>query len=270
MDRLSEVKNFWDAESCGERYWLSNSSESGYQYQKDLRYKLEPWVKKFAAFETVTGLDVLEVGVGMGADHEEFALAKPKTLTGIDLTDRAVAHARQRFAQLALKDNIEVGNAEEMRFANETFDYVYSCGVIHHSPNAEAIVSEIHRVLRPGGVAKIMIYHRYSPVGCMLWFRYALLKGKPWLGLDTIYDQYLESPGTKAYTVKQTRNLFSSFSTVATRVTCSSGDLLIGNVGQRHQGPLLNIAKKIWPRKILKFISTYYNFGLYLLIEAKK
>ena len=157
-----------------------------------------------------------------------------------------------------------------MTFSSNAFDVVYSCGVIHHSPNTEKAVNEIYRVLRDGGVARIMIYHRYSPIGFLLWTRYALLKGKPWLNLTHIYDAYLESPGTKAYTVKEAKEMFSQFNTVNTSVICSSGDLLYGQAGQRHRGILLSLAKVFWPRSIVREISKRCNFGLYLLIEAEK
>ena len=57
-----------------------------------------------------------------------------------------------------------------------------------------------------------MIYHKFSPVGWMLWIKYGLLKFKPFLSQKSIYSDYLESPGTKAYTVEEAHNLTKSFS----------------------------------------------------------
>jgi SAM-dependent methyltransferase len=56
----------------------------------------------------------------------------------------------------------EVGNAEALPFPDASFDHVYSFGVIHHSPNTEAIVREIYRVLRPGGTFTVMVYNKTS------------------------------------------------------------------------------------------------------------
>jgi len=95
-----------------------------------------------------------------------------------------------------------------------------------------------------------------------------LLKGRPWRGLDDIYWHHLESPGTKAFSVVQAQGMMSRFSEVACRIQLSFGDLLLGEVGQRHRGLLLTAAKKVWPRFLLRRV--FRNHGLYLLIEARK
>jgi hypothetical protein len=115
-----------------------------------------------------------------------------------------------------------------------------------------------------------MIYHRRSPVGWMLWTRYALLRGRPWTSLDEIYALYLESPGTKAYSTAEAKAMFAAAAVVATKVTPSMGDLLEGEVGQRHRGPLLVIAKALWPRWLIKLIGHYFDLGLGLMIEVRK
>jgi ubiquinone/menaquinone biosynthesis C-methylase UbiE len=91
--------------------------------------------------------------------------------------------------------------------ADGTFDLVYSWGVLHHSPDTARAVAEVLRVLKPGGTAKVMIYSTYSLVGFMLWARYALLRLRPLTSLADIYAKFLESPGTKAYTVAEAKKL---------------------------------------------------------------
>ncbi len=113
-----------------------------------------------------------------------------------------------------------------------------------------------------------MIYHKYSLVGFMLWVRYALLGLRPWLSLKEIYARYLESPGTKAYSVTQARQLFAVFSEVKIRTVLTHGDLLESMAGQRHQGMLLSLARKIWPRTLLKRF--FPGLGLFMLIEVRK
>ena len=90
MDDLKqEVRDFWNEASCGERLLLDASDKSGYLAQMDKRYSLEPFIEDFARFDASRDLEVLEIGVGLGADHQRFAQAGAR-LTGIDLTDRAV------------------------------------------------------------------------------------------------------------------------------------------------------------------------------------
>lgn len=264
----NEVYTFWDNESCGEVYAVGLSEMEYYESQADSRYKLEPYIRPFATFSEGLQKDVLEIGIGMGADHIEWAKSKPHTLAGIDLTPRAVDHVSKRLKIYSLHSDLRVADAEALPFNEATFDLVYSWGVLHHSPNTPAAINEVHRVLRKDGITRIMIYHTASLVGYMLWIRYALMKGRPFRSMRDIYSNHLESPGTKAYSVKETRKLFEKFSTVDIRVQLSFGDLLEGEVGQHHRGSLLTFAKKIWPRKIIRTFCK--GKGLYLCIEAKK
>ena len=113
-----------------------------------------------------------------------------------------------------------------------------------------------------------MIYHKWSMIGLMLWVRYALLGLRPGLSLAEIYARYLESPGTKAYSVTEAKQLFEAFSEVHISTHLGHGDLLESDVGQRHRGFALALARKIWPRWFIrKFLP---NSGLFMLIEAKK
>jgi ubiquinone/menaquinone biosynthesis C-methylase UbiE len=257
------VRAFWDEASCGEALYLAGQTADDYARQARVRYQLEPYIKDFAQFTDTKDKHVLEIGVGLGADHEQFARAGA-ILSGIDLTDRAVANTQQRLNVFALKSNLRVGDAEALPFADASFDVVYSWGVIHHSPDTPTAAREILRVLAPGGRFAVMIYHRYSMVGYMLWLRYALLK----LHLDDIYSQYLESPGTKAYTVAEAKALFASAERVEARTVLTHGDLLEGQAGQRHTGWMLNIARRLWPRRLIKFLLPTH--GLFLLVEGYK
>jgi ubiquinone/menaquinone biosynthesis C-methylase UbiE len=104
---------------------------------------------------------VLEVGCGLGTDGARFAKAGAN-YTGIDLTDAAVDLAKRRFEIFQLPGKFHVADAEHLDFPDNSFDIVYSHGVLHHTPDTAAAVREIHRVLRPGGKAVVMLYHRDS------------------------------------------------------------------------------------------------------------
>ncbi len=268
MTDKGRVRDFWDQAPCGEVYAEGDSLRERLEAQARSRYRLEPFLPGFARFAEGRGLDVLEVGVGMGADHLEWARSAPRSLTGIDLTPSAVAYTSQRLRLYGLGSRLLVGDAERLPFPDHAFDLVYSWGVIHHSPDTPAAAREIQRVLRPRGRARVMIYHRRSLVGYMLWLRYGLLAGRPGLALADAYARHLESPGTKAYSPEEARKLFAGFSEVRVRPQLGPGDLLQGAVGQRHRGILLEAAKAVYPRWAVRRLLP--DHGLYLLIEATK
>ena len=262
-----EVYDFWEKASCGEALLLEGHSREDYELQSKLRYELEPYIPGFAGFDTAKNKDVLEIGVGLGADHQCLA-ASGARMNGIDLTPRAVEHTKRRLALFGLQSNLQVMDAERLEFPDATFGRVYSWGVLHHSPNTSRTIEEVHRVLKPGGDARIMVYHKSSMVGYMLWVRYALLRLRPWTSLSSIYSRYLESPGTKAYSIAEARRLCSMFKEVKIHIELSHGDLLSSGAGQRHQGALLKVARALWPRPLIRTL--FKNHGLFMLIEARK
>ncbi|HUQ95545.1 MAG TPA: class I SAM-dependent methyltransferase [Bryobacteraceae bacterium] len=263
----SEVFDFWNEASCGEQLYLGGLSAQDFAAHAAERYRLEPYIADFAGFEDSRGKKVLEIGVGLGADHQRFAEAGAD-LTGIDLTNRAVEMTKARFAASGLESALLVGDAENLPFGDDSFDVVYSWGVIHHSPDTPRAAREILRVLKSGGRFAVMIYHRKSLVGYMLWLRYALLRAKPSTSLAEIYSRYLESPGTKAYSAEEGAALFDGAVNLRSEVKLTHGDLLEGGAGQRHQGVALSLARRIWPRPILRRL--FKNHGLFLLISGQK
>ena len=261
------VHDFWNQASCGEALYLTETNKDGYIQQASLRYTLEPYILEFADFTSAKDLNVLEIGVGLGADHQCFAVAGAK-LWGIDLTERAITHTQKRLTAFGLSSNLSTGDAEQLDFSDDSFDKVYSWGVLHHSPDTRKAIAEVWRALKPDGTASIMIYHKQSMIGYMLWLRYGLLKLKPNLSLTEIYARYLESPGTKAYSMLEAQQLFSNFSQVHIQTVLTHGDLLESDAGQRHKGMLLTLARKVWPRWFIKRFLP--NAGLFMLIKATK
>jgi SAM-dependent methyltransferase len=263
----NSVRDFWDEAACGEVYATGDTLAEQFAAQARSRYTLEPYIHPFAGFDGA-GKEVLEVGVGMGADHVEWARSSPSRLVGIDSSSRAVDLTRQRLTLAGLRSELLLADAESLPFPEATFDLVYSWGVLHHTPDTEEAFRQVHRVLRSGGEARIMIYHRPSIVGVLLWMRYALLGGSPLRTLTDVYAHHLESPGTKGYTMEEGRRLVRQFTSVDVRVQLSFGDLLEGAVGQQHGGRALVVAKKFWPRSAIKKLLP--GCGLALLIRAIK
>jgi SAM-dependent methyltransferase len=267
QDAKAQVREFWDEASCGERLLLASQDRAGFASQAAERYRLEPYILDFAHFQAWRGKRVLEIGVGLGADHQRFVEAGAVT-TGIDLTPRAVELTRRRLETFGLVSDLRVADAEQLPITENEFDLVYSWGVIHHSPDTPSVVRNILRVLKPGGTARIMIYSKWSLIGLMLWTRYAVLRLRPLTPLSVIYARHLESPGTKAYSVAEARTLFDGFTEVRISTVLSHGDLLSSGAGQRHAGWAIDIARRLWPRWfITRFLS---GRGLFMMIDARK
>ena len=261
------VKDFWNEASCGEELYLKGFNKESYLNQAKFRYKLEPEIIEFAEFTKFKGKRTLEIGVGLGADHQKLA-EHGAILNGIDLTPRAINHTKRRFELMGLNSELQIADAENLPFKDKYFDAVYSWGVLHHSPDTQKAVNEVYRVLKSRGEAKIMIYNKYSLIGFMLWTRYSLLKFKIFQSLNSIYSDHLESPGTKAYSYKEAKVLFSKFEILSIDSPLTHADLLNSEVGQNHRGSYLSLAKKIWPRWFFKLFMK--NFGLFLCVTLIK
>ncbi|HEX4486299.1 MAG TPA: class I SAM-dependent methyltransferase [Terriglobales bacterium] len=256
-----EVQNFWNAEPCGTRY-LDDPKD--FESHRQARYSLEPYIHDFARFSEAKDLRVLEIGVGMGSDYLEW-LKAGAIASGVDLSAASIEQTRSRCQQAGYTADVQTGDAENLPFPPATFDLVYSYGVMHHSPNTERCVEEAWRVLKPGGTARIMVYHHPSLTGLSLWLRYGALRGKSLR--RTVYEQ-LESPGTKTYTEDEARVLMNSFQDVTVRQVFSPGDLLQHEPSARFSSGFYRMVWKLYPRWLLEKIAA--SWGLFLLIEGKK
>ncbi|MFZ0479750.1 MAG: class I SAM-dependent methyltransferase [Terriglobales bacterium] len=255
------VQNFWNAEPCGSRYLGENAD---FDAHARTRYELEPFIREFAGFESAAGKRVLEIGVGMGADYLEW-LKAGAVATGVDLSSASLARARQRCEIAGYTPDLRQADAEHLPFANDSFDVVYSYGVMHHSPDVTQCIREARRVLRPGGSLRIMLYHHPSLTALMLWLRFGWLRGKSLR--QSVYD-HLESPGTKTFTAHEARRLIEGFEEIELRQEFSPGDLLLNQPSPRFRGALYQTIWKMYPRGIVRTLGP--KLGLFLLISARK
>ncbi len=161
-DLKERVRVFWQTHPCGTKF---SDAEMGtpefFERVEAHRYTKEWHIPEAADFAGARGSSILEIGCGMGTDGAQFAQAGAQ-YTGIDLTQAAIDLARKRFELSGLVGEFRVADAENLDFADASFDRVYSHGVLHHTPDTQRAVAEIHRVLRPGGQAVAMLYHRGS------------------------------------------------------------------------------------------------------------
>src|SRR3954453_9516105 len=161
-DLKERVRAFWQEHPCGTKFSEAEVGSRGfYEAVEEHRYRTEWHIPEAAGFDKARGPRVLEIGCGLGTDGARFARAGA-LYTGVDLTEAAVSLARRRFELEGLPGEFRVADAEGLEFGDESFDLVYSHGVLHHTPDARAAVKEVHRVLAPGGRAVVMLYHRDS------------------------------------------------------------------------------------------------------------
>jgi ubiquinone/menaquinone biosynthesis C-methylase UbiE len=259
-----EVRSFWDAEPCGSRYLGGTSELEAFEAHARFRYALEPHIPQFAKFSSARGLRVLEIGVGMGADYLEWLRAGANA-TGVDLSVISIARAKRRCVLAGYDSDLHVADAGSLPFAANTFDVVYSYGVMHHSPNPAQCLREAWRVLKPGGEARIMLYHHPSLTGIMLWLRYGVWQGK---SMRQAVLDHLESPGTKTYTKAEVRTLMTEFEDLEIQQVFSPGDLLLNVSSARFQSAAYRLAWKLYPRTLVRKFGR--RWGLFLLVAGRK
>ena len=164
----SEIQDFWQTHPCGAELVgdLTGDARAEYaeffsRYDK-FRYSTEPHILSNLDKIDLDGKRVLEIGLGQGADAEQIA-RRGAVFSGVDLTEEAVKRTRMRFSLAALSfDRIQQASALELPFDDNTFDIVFSYGVLHHIPHIEKAQAEIRRVLRPGGELIAMLYAKWS------------------------------------------------------------------------------------------------------------
>jgi ubiquinone/menaquinone biosynthesis C-methylase UbiE len=261
VEQKDEVRQFWDAEPCGSRYL---EQRQDFEAHARARYALEPYIADFADFKSARGKRVLEIGVGMGADYLEWLKAGAQA-SGVDLSPASIERARLRCEFAGYEADLQAADAENLPFPDNSFDVVYSYGVMHHSPDTARCIREAWRVLKPGGQARIMVYHHPSTTGLLLWLRYGIFQRKSLR--QSVYD-HLESPGTKTYTRAEAFSLMQGFREVDAKLVFSPGDLLLHQPSARFQSWLYRFFWRVYPRWLVKRLAGKWK--LFLLLTATK
>lgn len=164
----SEIKDFWQTHPCGAQLVGDLSEESRAEYEDffrrydEFRYSKEAHILKNLDAVDFSGKRVLEIGLGQGADGEQTA-RRGAIYSGVDLTDEAVKRTTMRFRLGDLPfERIEQASALALPFDDNSFDIVFSHGVLHHIPEIGAAQREIARVLKPDGKLIAMLYAKWS------------------------------------------------------------------------------------------------------------
>ncbi len=157
-----EIRNFWNENPVGSNFVTYEKGKEFYQKYDQFRYETEGHILKELDAINFEAKKVLEIGIGQGADSMQIA-ERGALYYGVDLTEESVRRVKERFKLFEKNwEEISVADARKLPYESGFFDVVYTHGVIHHSPKIRAIVSEIYRVLKPGGKAIAMVYHKNS------------------------------------------------------------------------------------------------------------
>lgn len=242
------IADFWTRNVNAERLYgrrvsaAERGSEAYFRDLEDQRYRshthLPPWMARIPA-----GTRTLEIGCGVGLDAFRMASAGVD-LSAVDLTPVGVATAAARFRKAGLTTPFAACDAMRLPFADASFDCVYSFGVLHHAADTAACIDEVHRVLRPGGTALIMLYHRRSLNELV----HRLLR-VPFEEKDEL------CPVVRRYTRQQARQLFARFRDVRIEVEYLFGE---------GYGPVY----RWFPKPLYRALSR--RFGWHLMITATR
>jgi ubiquinone/menaquinone biosynthesis C-methylase UbiE len=265
-DDKQRAREQWSKDPAGAVY--GDSHEVGTREFFDAverhRYtEYAPWMPEVMGFNEFAGQRLLEVGCGMGTDLLQFARGGAR-VTAVDLTPRSIEISRRHLSLYGASGEFALADCETLPFADESFDVAYSNGVLHHTPDTAGAVREIHRVLRPGGQARVMLYHRRSfGYWTQIILRQGILRGEFLRGCSPadIMSKYVEvnqgggRPLVKAYSRSEARRLFSMFRSVKIQV-------------EQLTRPELYFLSPLVPDSVFQWLSR--SVGWNVIISAQK
>ncbi|HYX29539.1 MAG TPA: class I SAM-dependent methyltransferase [Pyrinomonadaceae bacterium] len=229
MDHKQRAREQWSKDPAGAVYGAQHEFGTREFFDEVERHRYQqyaPWMPAVMGFNDFAGKQLLEVGCGMGTDLLQFARGGAK-VTGVDLTPRSIETSRHHLQLYGQTGEFAIADCERLPFEDESFDVAYSNGVLHHTPDTAQAVREIHRVLRAGGQARVMLYHRGSwAYWSQIILRYGILRREFLRGNSArdIMSKYVEvntgggRPLVKAYSRRELRKLFSMFREVKVQV----------------------------------------------------
>lgn len=205
---LQEVQNYWNSNVNTTQFWTGDPTAIGSPefFDTVARYIKKNYGHRYRLINSESkkypGGKILEVGCGAGWELVEWA-RQGMQVHGVDLSPGAIDLAKRNFEYNRLSGNIQLGNAESLPFPDNTFDIVSSMGVLHQTTSTQKAVSEVYRVLKPGGEAIVLLYYKYS---------WKILLSK--LGKVNFEFAEEDAPITRLYDKKELRALFKAFDDV--------------------------------------------------------
>jgi ubiquinone/menaquinone biosynthesis C-methylase UbiE len=265
------VRKFWGTLPCGVSHSAQpTDSHAFFEETEKHRFKIHtdldrPFLKDAVRFSEHTGKSVLEVGVGIGVDAMEWHKAG-NHVTGIDYNMPSVEITKARFRDAGAEGTFLNGDAENLPFPDNSFDLVYSFGVLHHTPGTEKAIREVYRCLKPGGQAIIMLYYKWS---AMTWghivYGNGIRQGGLWktksfadlISRYTEWDSQTETnicPLTKVYSKREARKMFQQYKNI---------QMEIHYLWRGHFGPLRGLVP-LMPKSIQERLHERFGWNLFI------
>jgi len=258
-----ESQKQWNQTPCGEvlgdksniEYFLSVENYRYNEYAK--------WMKPFFKFHQHENKKVLEIGYGQGTDLCQFALGGA-ICYGVDITKEHYNLAKKNFELRKLEANLYLEDASHLHFEDNTFDTVYSFGVLHHTPDTIRCFTEAYRVLKPGGEFIVSLYYRYSAYHIIkILIVDGLLKGKlkklGYLGLLSTIEEGADGikikPLVKLFSIRELKILLGDFNKTSFEIK---------HIDKSH----FSILGKFLPLFIINSFES--KLGWYVIAKAQK
>jgi len=160
-----EAQKQWSIHPCGmgkHTDGIEYGSLEFFDVISHSRYEVtDQWMKRIIDFGISKGKRLLEIGHGIGTDLLSFCEGGAEVY-GIDFTEEHHRLAKSNFALHSKTGVFKLCDAADIDFPSNYFDYVYSHGVLHHTPDTVRCISEAFRVIKPGGQFILSLYRTYS------------------------------------------------------------------------------------------------------------
>jgi ubiquinone/menaquinone biosynthesis C-methylase UbiE len=262
----------WNDRIPAEEFSRAFYEEIDRRFFEDAAHYAPPVKRPFDAlipFDSLASKDVLEIGVGNGS-HAQLLAPHCRSYTGIDLTDHAVTSTTRRFELFGINGRIHQMDAEKLEFPDDSFDFIWTWGVIHHSANTDRILAQMHRVLRPGGTAVVMVYHRsfWYFYGLSGFFRGVLQGGLlKTRSLHKLVQLHTDGAIARFYTPAQWRDLVHSkgFRVVSQRIMGVKAEIL-----PLPPGALKRLLMRWTPDALTRLVLNRLRQGSFLITTLAK
>jgi SAM-dependent methyltransferase len=184
-DSLEAVRDFWERHPLfsGESRHDVGTVEFFEDHERTTLHEFGGSLDPIFTRDIQAGRAVLDVGCGIGFWVTQFARCNGAEISACDLTHTAVRLTRRRLELFGLTATVEPGNAEELPYADASFDHINCQGVIHHTPSIQRCLSEFHRILKPGGTLCFSVYYKTWFLRSRVLFRLVAGLARPWIQL---------------------------------------------------------------------------------------